>query len=191
MVDLFIQYLVELYKDVPSDVYEGLVSILCLGSVIIVVFCNYNNVWNKVSRILLVGYVVLTYCSTIICRPFSECQMYNFTPFWSYIAIQQEGRDDLITDNVMNIVVFLPIGLLLGMAFAKIKLWMIILVGLCISLSIETMQLLFHRGFSELDDIIHNTIGCLIGFGLCKMVKLFTVRLLKVCRCQGKVNTIC
>ena len=182
MKHLFRQYVIDLYNEIPIEVYEGLGALLCLGIVVLFAIYGFRRCWNKVALLLFVEYVVLTYSSTVICRGYSEDASYNYTPFWSYMTLCQGGREDLITDNVMNIVVFLPIGFLLGMAFAKIKLWMVILVGLCISLSIETMQLLLHRGFSEVDDVIHNTLGCLIGFGLCKMVQLYSVRHLKVCR---------
>lgn len=66
----------------------------------------------------------------------------------------------------MNIIAFVPVGFLAGYAIKKMTLKKVIFVGLCISISIETMQLLFHRGLSEVDDVIHNTIGCIIGYGI-------------------------
>lgn len=96
---------------------------------------------------------------------------HNFHPFWSYTAIQH-GRIDLIAENMMNIVVFLPVGLLLGMAIKGIKWWQAILIGCCLSFIIEALQLIFKRGFAEVDDVIHNSLGCLIGFGLYKLVAL-------------------
>ncbi len=38
---------------------------------------------------------------------------YNLSPFWSYQAIR-EGRDDILVQVVMNVLAFIPIGLLLG-----------------------------------------------------------------------------
>ncbi len=66
----------------------------------------------------------------------------------------------------MNVVVFIPIGLLLGFVF-KVQRWRIVLiVGVFISLSIEALQFSLKRGCTEFDDVMHNTLGCLIGYGL-------------------------
>lgn len=65
----------------------------------------------------------------------------------------------------MNVIVFIPVGLLLG-SWLRVKgSWAIaLLIGCSISLTIESLQFLFIKGFSEVDDVMHNTVGCLIGF---------------------------
>lgn len=41
--------------------------------------------------------------------------------------------------------------------------WLIVtIIGCGISVSIEALQFFFMRGFLELDDVKHNTVGCLI-----------------------------
>lgn len=34
----------------------------------------------------------------------------------------------------------------------------------------EAMQYFFHRGFAETDDVMHNTLGCILGYSLWLMV---------------------
>ena len=69
----------------------------------------------------------------------------------------------------MNVVVFIPIGILLGLLLRVKGSWLIpLIVGMGISVSIETMQYFFHRGFAETDDVVHNTLGCMIGYILVK-----------------------
>jgi len=34
----FKQYIISLYKDIPQEVYEGLLSVFCLGVVLFMVF---------------------------------------------------------------------------------------------------------------------------------------------------------
>ena len=41
-------------------------------------------------------------------------------------------------------------------------------MGCGISVTIEALQFFFMRDFSEVDDVIHNTLGCLIGYILVK-----------------------
>ena len=80
----------------------------------------------------------------------------------------------------MNVVVFVPIGILVGIVTLqkkkekggwKIGLALTLGVGFCISVSIEALQYFFKRGFSEFDDVFHNTLGCLIGFMIAAMIK--------------------
>ena len=104
-------------------------------------------------------------------RTTGETRQYDFHLFWSYKTIQ-EGREDLLAENIMNVVVFIPVGLLLGIAFKQVTWWKVLLVGCSISAVIELLQFFFMRGFSELDDVMHNTLGCLIGFGFMIILRI-------------------
>lgn len=66
----------------------------------------------------------------------------------------------------MNVEVFIPVGFLLGCGFGQIKWWKVLLAGAFFSVSIETLQFLLKRGFAEFDDVLHNILGCMIGYGL-------------------------
>ena len=74
----------------------------------------------------------------------------------------------------MNVVVFIPVGLLLGSAFKQMTWWKALLIGCSISIAIESLQFCFMKGFSEVDDVMHNTVGCLIGFGFYSLIELST-----------------
>lgn len=80
----------------------------------------------------------------------------------------------------MNVVLFIPVGLLIGLAIKNMKWWMVGLIGFCISLGIETLQFVFWKGFSEFDDVMHNTVGCLLGYGLTHLVRLYCIKDKKV-----------
>ena len=188
------RYFINLYKGVPTDVYEGLLSIFCLGAIGLIAFFGWKKGWKKVVGLLLAEYVFLIYCSTVIYRKVAEGVVgHNFSPFWSYEAIKN-GREDLIAENIMNVVVFVPVGILLGLisrirelenktpskGIGKTKgLWrtqinrfaLIVGIGLIISGSIEALQYFLKRGFSEFDDVFHNTLGCLIGFMIVAIIQ--------------------
>ena len=83
-----------------------------------------------------------------------------------------EGRDELLPENIMNLVVFIPVGLLIGVVLQQRKWWKILIIGCGISIVIETFQFLFMKGFSELDDVMHNTLGCMIGYGIYSLVRV-------------------
>ena len=63
----------------------------------------------------------------------------------------------------MIVLAFIPIGLLLG-TFKGMKWWQALLVGLCFSMMIELLQLVLKRGLTEIDDVVHNGVGCMIGY---------------------------
>lgn len=83
--------------------------------------------------------------------------------FWSYRAIL-DGEVDLILQILWNLVLFLPVGLLLMFMLTCKRKWLIAIVfSILLLTSIEVIQLLFHLGLFELDDIVHNTLGAIIG----------------------------
>ena len=47
----------------------------------------------------------------------------------------------------------------------------VLLIGCSISVTIEALQFCFMKGFSEVDDVMHNTVGCLIGYGVYAVVR--------------------
>lgn len=66
----------------------------------------------------------------------------------------------------MNIAFFYPFGFLLSgldAPFLQKRKWLIIIFALTFSLCIEALQYLFHLGYAEVDDMIHNTFGSAIG----------------------------
>lgn len=46
------------------------------------------------------------------------------------------------------------------------KWWQVLFAGVALSLSIELSQFVLARGFAEFDDIFHNLIGCMCGYGI-------------------------
>lgn len=65
-------------------------------------------------------------------------------------------------------------GFMVNGSWLKVKrAWLIVLMtGLVISVSIEAMQYFFHKGFSETDDVMHNAMGCMIGWFMVKSLRL-------------------
>ena len=91
-------------------------------------------------------------------------------PFWSYFAYFRGEDDSLLIENIMNVVVFVPIGLLAGLASRSMNWIKALSLGLCISIPIEVLQFSFEKGFAELDDVMHNTLGCVIGYGVSRLL---------------------
>ena len=163
----FTNYAYELIKDIPSDVFEGLTSIICIGMVVFIAWKGWKTGLRYSAALLLSEYIFLLFCSTVIFRVASQSRTYDFHPLLSYKAIQ-DGRVELLSENIMNVIVFIPIGLLLGCAFKQTTWWKVLLIGCSISITIEALQFCFLKGFSEVDDVMHNTVGCIIGWLMVK-----------------------
>ncbi len=170
----FLSYFDSLQNDVPDDVYAGLISILCIGVVGLLAWKGIKA-WRHMVGLLLIEYVFVLFCTTIFVRKTKEVAAFSFEPFWTYREIEKGVRDDLFPQIIMNVSVFIPIGIMIGVLSEKqniCKRWFIALgVGLALSVSVESMQFFFKKGFAELDDVMHNTLGCFIGFGLCRIIE--------------------
>jgi len=64
--DEFKQYIILLYKDIPQEVYEGLLSVFCLGVVLFIAFKGVRTGFKWSSVLLLIEYVFLVFCSTVM-----------------------------------------------------------------------------------------------------------------------------
>ncbi len=158
------EYFSSLINAIPLDVYLLLLAVFCIFAVLLVSFRGVRKGGRLVFAFLLVEYVFLLYCSTVFFREGVE-RGYNIVPFWSYVEIYH-GDELLLPQNIMNVVVFVPVGFLLGCAVKSIRWWKVLVIGCFISVSIEVLQFFFKRGFSEFDDVFHNVIGCMIGYGI-------------------------
>lgn len=162
---------------IPNFIYVLLVIALCLV-VVLLGFKGFKNGRCNISRLLLFEYIIILYCSTIFFRHIAGDRDFNFLPFWSYYSFIKGENDHLLIEDILNIIVFVPIGILLWLSFRSFTWKKAFLIGGGLSLVIEVLQFIFNKGFSELDDVIHNTLGCLIGYGI--MNVLFHSRTRKV-----------
>ena len=91
----------------------------------------------------------------------------NFIPFKTiiYYLSQNEGFG-ISRDNILgNIFAFTPLGFLLPILFDKCNnVRKILIIGLTVSLSIEVVQVVFSLGSGDIDDIILNVFGTILGF---------------------------
>lgn len=171
MIDKFRDFFYYSFRDIPTSFNVGLVSAFILGTILFVTVLGWKKGMKWSAGWLLVEYLFLLLYLAVFVRNTQAEWTYNLSPFWSYQAIR-EGRDDVLVQVVMNVLAFIPIGLLLG-TFKGVKWWQALLIGLCFSMLIELLQLVLKRGLTEFDDVVHNVVGCVIGYwafvGLRKM----------------------
>ena len=70
----------------------------------------------------------------------------------------------LFMDIVLNILLFVPFGMIVPVLFQKLRRIWVVPLGLLCSFCIEGIQYLTALGMADVDDLINNTIGALLGF---------------------------
>ncbi|MGL9748053.1 hypothetical protein IGI50_001986 [Enterococcus sp. DIV0170] len=66
--------------------------------------------------------------------------------------------------NILNIIMFVPFGFLLPLIWSQYRaLRSVVFLGFEFSLMIELLQL-FNRRATDIDDLLMNTLGALVGF---------------------------
>ena len=91
-------------------------------------------------------------------------------PFWTYSVIAQGGWKAMRLEQeiAFNILMMIPIGALCPILFKEYTILKTLATGVICSLLIEILQYVTKRGFFEVDDILHNALGALIGFAFYK-----------------------
>lgn len=124
--------------------------------------------------ILLVGYLFIVVCSTIVCRrAMSFCfDRLELMPFWTYRSViaHTPGVSVWDWDIVPNVVLFIPLGFLVKLIYPSISALKMLGVAVLCSLFVETNQYVFEKGVTQIDDMMHNVIGALLGWLLTKIV---------------------
>lgn len=162
----FGDYLGYMYNDIPQDVYIISAIVLIVGGCFFLSVQGHKKGWNSTIILLALEYVFLVLGSTVIFRHTMKQRVYDFTPFWSYRQILNGDESGLIYENLMNIVVFIPFGFLMGTILQSKSLRYVIGIGCLLSFFVEFLQFIFAKGFSEIDDVIHNTLGCATGYSI-------------------------
>lgn len=103
---------------------------------------------RKSRKILVALYILIILWVTLFTREPRAARIVKGL-FW-------EVRMGYWWDIVLNILLFIPLGCLLGTKQA-------IAIGLSLSIGIESIQFIFRLGYCELDDVLNNTIGAAIG----------------------------
>ncbi len=68
-----------------------------------------------------------------------------------------------------NVLLFIPLSFILITVFKVEKLKYVIFIGILLSVFIEFMQYAFQIGLADIDDVILNSIGTIVGYSLYKL----------------------
>ena len=157
---------------------------------------NRILIWRKTGSVSLkreVELILVYICLIVVARftffPFSKVdgrvqplifdpvQMWNFRinllPL-VYLA-DYEVLWEMKVNLIGNIAMFIPIGIIWPSVYRKLDTHKkVIAAGVGFSLLIEILQLPFYDRVTDIDDLILNSLGFLIGYGIYLLVKKLT-----------------
>ena len=144
-----------------------------LLKIVSIKFSNYRgSIWIEFKAVIYIIYAFVLFhlVTTTDFQSYSN----NFTPFKE--IMRYKITDGLFMRNVIgNIAVFIPFGYIvtdcIKMLAKKTYFFISILYCILTSLSIEFIQFFIGRAF-DIDDIILNFIGGLLGYILYKLVHI-------------------
>lgn len=133
-----------------------------------------NIVARRINRaiwtVVFIIYMAVLLWAALASRSEGYTDFLNLAPLASYrFTLSEYNSFDVFKQIIDNILVFVPFGLLFpaacGMKHTKKSYIIVAAAGFLLSLTIEAVQFVFSIGFSEIDDIINNTWGCIAGCG--------------------------
>lgn len=109
--------------------------------------------------------IALIFNMTILGRNQDIEYRFRFQPFASCVIAFENKDVVLLLQIIMNIVLFIPLGILLPCCFTRFEKnkKMILIVAVC-SFGIELFQGITRIGMFEVDDILGNVLGAEIGY---------------------------
>ena len=136
--------------------------------------------WKR-EAILLLMYINLAVILRFTCFPMSKMDGHiqplvfdvatafpfrvNLLPLVN--LLDYDSKKDLLLNVIGNAAMFVPSGIILPIVYKRLNTFRkVLLVGVGISLCIEIIQLPFSVRATDVDDLILNTIGVIVGYGI-------------------------
>ena len=152
---------------VPIEIYWGLLGLFVVGLLVLIWWKGLRRGIRYGAVLLLAEWLALVLCAIVFFRETGAERGYNLMPFWSY---WDYGKDsyflEMFGENILNVLLFVPIGFLAGCGLQGMTWKRVLLLSGGLSVFIELLQFILKKGFCETDDVIHNVLGCIIGYGL-------------------------
>lgn len=126
-----------------------------------------------VARALLVGYLLFVGFTVWLPATVSAkvTGLVGIVARWVADAgIASYTRSAFVLEILANVALFVPIGVLLALAWPRLRIWQTVLVGALMSVLIETVQGVMPSRFPSLSDVMANTLGTLIGAAIIAVI---------------------
>ena len=127
---------------------------------------NGINKKYRIAWLLFIAYIIVTFQTVFFSREAGSRKEISLVLFetWGH-SFHMHAM------FIENIIMFIPFGLLAPMVFERMrKVRFCVFIGFLCSCGIELSQLITQRGYCQLDDVVTNTVGMLVGWGIWKML---------------------
>ena len=98
-------------------------------------------------------------------------QAVNLTPLESTVGALQRGFGTFIYHVVGNLIWFVPLGWLGRKLWPKLTVLQLTLIGAMVSVGLEATQWALRTGISDMDDVLLNALGAMLGAALARPKK--------------------
>ncbi|MBR5309017.1 MAG: VanZ family protein [Clostridia bacterium] len=127
---------------------------------------------NRIKYAFFTIYILILFKLTLFRQTTLENCETNFTLFVDFINVyKKSGLWQFIRLFFGNIVWFVPFGFMLPMMLKKYNFITVAFSGFLFSLFIEILQLVLKKGIFEIDDLILNVFGTMIGYSAYKIIQ--------------------
>lgn len=164
----------ELCLEMLTPIEVVVASVVILVALLLAEFLclRRSKYLRKVIVLTLISeFIFLLLSETVVYRNhFDDHYIVRWIPFEGYIKDAYGEPVDNYWEQVLNVVLFVPFGVLIACLFKKRRMMMAILLSFALSCLVETLQYVFQCGYSEIDDVIHNTLGAVVGCAAAKLL---------------------
>ena len=150
----------EIYVSNITTILIAIPIIVLVWLVISAAFYKYMRIVGAVAACIALGAILYL---TVFSRSSNRVGA-DLIPFSSFERAKLEP--EMYRSMLMNTFLFVPLGLSLPFVFGGgtgKRILLTILIGLLLSITVESIQYFAHLGMTETDDVICNTLGTAIG----------------------------
>ena len=172
------------------DVWPIIIIITVIACSLRIAYLIKNNqrfcFYKELSVLIFILYVMCLF--EVVTIQDHNYGLSNFIPFREIFRYEIGSR--LFIKNIIgNILLFLPYGYFASEYLKSKKVWPICFLTMIVSITIECVQLNIGRTF-DIDDVILNTIGGVLGYYLYRLIEHIKIKLPRILKTDGFINFI-
>lgn len=126
-----------------------------------------NNAANRLTTTLFIIYLIALYWILLLKLgvrfSYMGSRRTNLIPFSEHVLLNSQ--------NILNVIIFVPLGIYLGILFERWIFAKTLFFVFFVSLIVEVLQYILRLGAFDVTDIITNTLGGSIGIMILKAIE--------------------
>ena len=130
------------------------------------------------ARVLLPLHLAIVFL--IVFSPSGEASQVTGLVAWVVTRIDELHTANesayVVIEILANVAMFVPFGVLVWLAFARPRWWLVVLFGLATTVMIELVQTTMPTRYSTVSDVVANTLGAATGVFLVRVLADRAVR---------------